>query len=188
VSAKLCAQLQTDSPACAPVRGRRACLPHHADDHLRSVHRPQRVSSEKLDSRHSFYLPDVPKAERAGSRLGGTSPSRWRRVLERSALCLDIGDLPLQFVEGSTEIVHASPSGRIPQAGNLYELLGCVMSTQRPLPSLQVVVDYTRVSAVQVAGRAGDGRASEPQYPGVSTSWPLCRGGQVELNGFWVSG
>jgi hypothetical protein len=35
---------------------------------------------------------------------------------------------------------------------------------------LQVVADYTRVSAVQVAGRAGDGRASEPQYPGVSTS------------------
>jgi hypothetical protein len=33
-----------------------------------------------------------------------------------------------------------------------------------------VVADYTRVSAVQVAGRAGDGRASEPQYPGVSTS------------------
>jgi len=32
---------------------------------------------------------------------------------------------------------------------------------------LQVVADYTRVSAVQVAGRAGDGRASEPQYPGV---------------------
>src|SRR4030095_859626 len=35
---------------------------------------------------------------------------------------------------------------------------------------LQVVADYTRVSAVQVAGRAGDGRASAPQYPGVSTS------------------
>jgi hypothetical protein len=35
---------------------------------------------------------------------------------------------------------------------------------------LEVVADYTRVSAVQVAGRAGDGRASEPQYPGVSTS------------------
>jgi hypothetical protein len=38
------------------------------------------------------------------------------------------------------------------------------------LPVGQVVADYTRVSAVQVAGRAGDGRASEPQYPGVSTS------------------
>jgi hypothetical protein len=37
-------------------------------------------------------------------------------------------------------------------------------------PLLQIVADYMRVSAVQVAGRAGDGRASEPQYPGVSTS------------------
>jgi site-specific recombinase XerD len=32
---------------------------------------------------------------------------------------------------------------------------------------LQVVADYTRPSAVQRPGRAGDGRASRPQYPGV---------------------
>jgi hypothetical protein len=33
--------------------------------------------------------------------------------------------------------------------------------------SLQVVADYTHVSAVPAAGRAGQGRASGPQYPGL---------------------
>jgi hypothetical protein len=33
---------------------------------------------------------------------------------------------------------------------------------------LQVVADYTRLSAVQAAGRAGHGRALGPQYPGVA--------------------
>src|SRR4029450_11670665 len=37
-----------------------------------------------------------------------------------------------------------------------------------PLRLLQVVADYTRVSAVPGAGRAGDGRASMPQYPGLT--------------------
>lgn len=32
----------------------------------------------------------------------------------------------------------------------------------------QVVADYKRLSAVQGAGRAGDGRASRPQYPGLT--------------------
>ena len=32
---------------------------------------------------------------------------------------------------------------------------------------LQVVADYTRLSAVQAAGRPGHERASKPQYPGV---------------------
>src|SRR5215211_328393 len=32
----------------------------------------------------------------------------------------------------------------------------------------EVVADYTRVSAVPGAGRAGDGRASMPQYPGLT--------------------
>jgi hypothetical protein len=35
--------------------------------------------------------------------------------------------------------------------------------------SLQVVADYTRLSAVQTAGRAGQGRASGPQYPGLGS-------------------
>src|SRR5215211_5954603 len=35
-------------------------------------------------------------------------------------------------------------------------------------PDGQVVADYTRVSAVPGAGRAGDGRASMPQYPGLT--------------------
>jgi hypothetical protein len=35
------------------------------------------------------------------------------------------------------------------------------------LPLLQVVADYKRLSAVQSADHAGDGRASGPQYPGV---------------------
>jgi hypothetical protein len=34
-------------------------------------------------------------------------------------------------------------------------------------PLLQVVADYTRLNAVLAAGRAGRGRASGPQYPGV---------------------
>jgi hypothetical protein len=34
---------------------------------------------------------------------------------------------------------------------------------------LQVVADYTRLCAVQTAGRAGRGRASGPQDPGLST-------------------
>jgi hypothetical protein len=34
-------------------------------------------------------------------------------------------------------------------------------------PLLQVVADYERLSAVQPAGRAGGGRASRPQYPGL---------------------
>ena len=33
---------------------------------------------------------------------------------------------------------------------------------------LRVVADYTRLSAVQRPGRAGDGRASRPQYPGLT--------------------
>jgi hypothetical protein len=33
---------------------------------------------------------------------------------------------------------------------------------------LQVVADYTRLSAELMAGRAGRGRASGPQYPGVA--------------------
>jgi hypothetical protein len=38
----------------------------------------------------------------------------------------------------------------------------------RPQPLLQVVADYERLSAALTAGRAGHGRASGPQYPGVS--------------------
>jgi len=34
-------------------------------------------------------------------------------------------------------------------------------------PLLQVVAHYMRLSAVQTACRAGDGRASGPQYPGL---------------------
>ena len=40
---------------------------------------------------------------------------------------------------------------------------------------LQVVADYTRLSAVQAAGRAGRGRARGPQYPGVAED--CCRAG-----------
>jgi len=40
---------------------------------------------------------------------------------------------------------------------------------------LQVVADYTRLSAVTGAGRAGDGRASGPQDPGVAGDY--CRAG-----------
>jgi hypothetical protein len=39
------------------------------------------------------------------------------------------------------------------------------------LPLFEVVADYTRLKAVQAAGRAGRGRASPPQYPGVSSSF-----------------
>jgi hypothetical protein len=54
--------------------------------------------------------------------------------------------------------------------------------TARPLHSpegptlrlLQVVADYKRLNAVQAAGRAGDRRASGPQYPGVPISDASC--------------
>jgi hypothetical protein len=36
---------------------------------------------------------------------------------------------------------------------------------------LEVVADYTRLSAVLAAGRAGHGQASGPQYPGVSIGY-----------------
>jgi hypothetical protein len=44
-----------------------------------------------------------------------------------------------------------------------------------PAALLQVVADYTRLSAALAAGRAGRGRASGPQYPGVAEDY--CRAG-----------
>jgi hypothetical protein len=34
--------------------------------------------------------------------------------------------------------------------------------------ALQILADYKRLNAVRAAGRAGDERASEPNYPGVN--------------------
>ena len=42
-----------------------------------------------------------------------------------------------------------------------------------PAVSLQVVAEHTRLSAVQAAGRAGHGRASGPQYPGVGSTYTM---------------
>jgi len=47
---------------------------------------------------------------------------------------------------------------------------------------LQVVADYTRLSAVQGAGHAGQGWASGPQYPGVSIGCITCEGHSA---GYW---
>jgi hypothetical protein len=46
---------------------------------------------------------------------------------------------------------------------------------------LQVVADYTRLSAVQWPGRAGHGRASLPQYPGVAARGLTVRPGGLIL-------
>jgi hypothetical protein len=81
----------------------------------------------------------------------------------------------LEWQPGQTETAAEGGAGQrsVKNAAATKQQTREALHSPRPLLSpkgpalLQVVADYKRVSAVQLADHASHGRASGPQYPGV---------------------